>query len=74
MFQSSDLDKKWFLKLTDYYYKTTVKDYKSCILRIRTLNCHQERFFNLTVKKSFSKKLPKTQEMYFMRHIADKVR
>ena len=57
MFQSSDLDKKWFLKLTDYYYETTVKDLKSCLLRIRTLNCQTLRFFNLTVKKSFDIKM-----------------
>ena len=46
--------------MTVYYYETAVKDLKSFLLRIRTLNCQWFRFLNLTVKKCFTKKMNNT--------------
>ena len=54
MQQSSDPDKKRFLKLTDYFIEITVKASKSFLLWIGTLMHQLWRFLNANCEKKFS--------------------
>ena len=52
----SDPDKKRFLNVADYNYETAVKDFKSCILRIWTLNYSSCAFLTCLLKKFYLEK------------------